>query len=94
MRYEWDEAKRAETLLNRGVDFASIEYFDWESALHRISDRDGEARWSTLGLIGNRVYHVVWTERGQTIRIISLRKANAREATRYVEQLRENPDSK
>ena len=86
MEYEWDEDKRAETLLNRGVDFASMEYFDWETALHRASERSGELRWSTLGLIGNRVYHVVWTERGQNIRIISLRKANAREASRYVEQ--------
>ena len=86
MHYEWNEAKRAETLLMRGIDFAAMEYFDWETALHRSSDRSGETRWSTLGLIGNRVCHVVWTERGQNIRIISLRKANAREATRYVEQ--------
>ncbi len=85
MRYEWDEAKRAETLLNRDIDFASMEYFDWDTAIHQPSDRDDETRWSTIGLIGNRLYHVVWTERGQTIRIISLRKANAREVIRYVE---------
>jgi uncharacterized DUF497 family protein len=37
-------------------------------------------------MIGNRLHHVVWTEREQNIRIISLRKANAREAVSYVEQ--------
>ena len=86
MRYEWDETKREETLLKREVDFASMDYFDWETAVHQASNRDGETRWSTLGLIGNRLYHVVWTERGQSIRIISLRKANSREVAKYVEQ--------
>jgi uncharacterized DUF497 family protein len=86
IQYEWDEAKRAETLLDRGVDFASMEYFDWETAIHQAGNRDGETRWSTLGMIGNRLHHVVWTEREQNIRIISLRKANAREAVSYVEQ--------
>ena len=86
MQYEWDEAKRAETLLKHEVDFASMEYFDWDTALNRASDRDGETRWSALGLIGNRLYHVVWTQRGPNVRIISLRKANARESIRYVER--------
>ena len=78
MQYEWDAAKRAETLLDRGVDFASMEYFNWETAMHPASNRDGDTRWSTLGMIGNRLHQVVGTEREQNIRIISLRKANAR----------------
>ena len=85
MQYEWDEAKREETLLKREVDFASMEYFDWETAVHQASTRSGETRWSTLGLIGNRLFQVVWAERGQYIRIISLRKANSREVAKYVE---------
>ena len=85
MQYEWDESKRAEILLNREIDFASMEYFDWETAIHQRSDRDGEERWSSFGLIGARLHHVVWTERGDRIRIISLRKANARETAKYVE---------
>ena len=85
MQYEWDESKRAETLLNREIDFASMEYFDWGTAIHQRSDRDGEERWSSFGLIGARLHHVVWTERGDRIRIISLRKANAKETQKYVE---------
>ena len=34
---------------------------------------------------GEAVHHVVWTERGDRIRIISLRKANARETKNYAE---------
>ena len=83
--YEWDENKRAETLRERGIDFASMDYFDWETAIHQRTDRGGEERWSSFGLIGARLHHVVWTERGERIRIISLRKANARESAKYVE---------
>ncbi|PSF07813.1 BrnT family toxin [Marinobacter halophilus] len=35
------------------------------------------------GPIGNRVYCVVFTERGEVRRIISLRKANRREVRLY-----------
>lgn len=85
LRYEWDESKREETLCNREIDFASMEYFDWETAIHQRTDRDGEERWSSFGLIGARLHNVIWTERGDRIRIISLRKANARETAKYVD---------
>ena len=86
MQYEWDEAKRIETLVKRGVDFTSMDYFDWDTALNRRSDREGEIRWSSIGLIDERLYHVVWTVRSGNIRIISLRKANAREGREYEEK--------
>ena len=63
-----------------------MDYFDWETAVHQRSDRHGEVRWAGLGLIGNRVYHVVCTERGEAVRIISLRKAKAREVRKYLEE--------
>ena len=87
LQYEWDENKRNETWRERKIDFASMYDFDWETAIHRQSDRNGESRWASFGLIENRVYHVVWTERGHCVRIISLRKANASEVRRYVEAI-------
>ncbi len=87
IRYEWDENKRTETLREREIDFASMYDFDWETAMHQRSDRDGETRWASFGLIGNRLHHVVWTERSDRIRIISLRKANSGEVRKYVEAL-------
>ena len=83
MPYEWDEAKRIETLAARGVDFTEIFDFDWDTELTRRSDRNDEARLVSLGMIGNRLYHVVWTWRGENRRIISLRKANMREERIY-----------
>ena len=83
MQYEWDEAKRMETLEKRGIDFASMDYFDWDTALNRRSNRGDEIRWASVGLVDERLHHVVWTVRSGNIRIISLRKANARESREY-----------
>ena len=83
MPYEWDESKRIETLETREVDFEDIHNFDWDNAMTRRSDRNDEVRQANLGMIGNRLYHVVWTERGGNTRIISLRKANMREERIY-----------
>ena len=83
MPYEWDDAKRRETLETRGIDFAEIYGFDWGTADTQPSNRHGEGRWASLGMIGNRLYHVVWTVRGENTRIISLRKANEREERDY-----------
>ena len=86
MPYEWDESKRVETLETRGVDFSDIYYFNWDTVLTWRSDRNDEVRQSSLGMIGNRLYHVVWTQRGDNTRIISLRKANRRESRVYDQQ--------
>ena len=83
MLYEWDEAKRIETRETRGVDFTEIYDFDWDTAETRYSDRNDEVRQASLGMIGNRLYHVVWVWRGENRRIISLRKANTREERAY-----------
>ena len=68
MLYEWDESKRIDTLVTRGVDFADIIHFDWNNATYNLSDRNNEVRWTSLGMIGNRLYHAVWTERGENKR--------------------------
>ena len=67
----------------RWIDFADIERFDWDEAVTRQSDRNDEERQVSLGMIGNRLYHVVWVWRGENRRIISLRKANRRGSRMY-----------
>jgi len=83
--YEWDEAKRQETLMSRGINFASVADFDWDSALilHDNRARYGEQRFRAAGLIDGRLHMLVFTPRGGKIRIISLRKANRREITKW-----------
>ena len=83
MIYEWDEAKRRDTWEERRIDFADMDYFEWDTAIHRRSDRQGEVRWASLGYISGRLHHVVWTERGDNVRIVSLRVASVTERRDY-----------
>ncbi|ARK71137.1 BrnT family toxin [Burkholderia pseudomallei] len=45
-----------------------------------------EVREVGFGVIGDRLYCVVFTQRGDSMHIISMRKANKREVKSYVEQ--------
>ncbi len=85
--YEWDERKRAANLRDHGVDFADAQHFDWETALVTVDDREDydELREMAIGFIGVRLHAMVFTRRADSIRIISLRKAQRREVRRYVE---------
>ena len=85
MKIEYDPAKRAETLRKRGLDLADAgQVFD-DEILTVEDDREdyGELRLVTIGRIEGRMYFVVWTQRGDRRRIISMRKANDREIARY-----------
>jgi uncharacterized DUF497 family protein len=64
-------------------DAANIE---WETLWAKPDTRNdyGEARMIGYALIGMRLYCVVFTDRNDERRIISLRKANKREVKRYV----------
>jgi uncharacterized DUF497 family protein len=61
---------------------------DWAQMLCIPDDRDdyGELREIGYAPVDGRLYCVVFTQRDNTFRIISLRKANAREVKRYVAQ--------
>ena len=85
MVYEWDENKREETLASRNLDFASVEYFDWEGAVYERSDRHSEIRYVATGYIFDTLYTVVYTPREDKTRIISLRKASTREIIKYAQ---------
>ena len=85
MVFEWDEAKREETLARRNLDFASVELFDWDTAVIERSDRHSEIRYMATGYILDRLYTVVFTRRENRTRIISLRKASTREIIKYAQ---------
>jgi uncharacterized DUF497 family protein len=85
MSFEWDEAKRQRNLQEHNVDFIDVfPLFDGDT-IDRIDDRFdyGESRIRSLGQIDGRIYVVIYTWRGENRRIISARKANAREQREY-----------
>jgi uncharacterized protein len=83
--FEWDEGKRASNLAKHGVDFRrAVQIFDTPTFERPDRRRDyGELRIRCLGEIDGRIYNVVYTWRGLVRRIISARKANAREQRTY-----------
>jgi uncharacterized DUF497 family protein len=83
---EWDPAKARANLTKHGIDFADASIaFEDEFAL-TIEDKSarGEQRFITLCRDpNNRVIVIVYTDRGETIRIISARRATSRERQAY-----------
>ena len=87
--FTWDDAKRAKTLAERGLDFADAErvFSGPNITIEDIRQDYGEPRFSTVGDLDGRVVVVVWTPRDGGKRIISMRKANDREVKRYAPYL-------
>jgi uncharacterized DUF497 family protein len=85
MRYQWDKNKAACNFRKHGIYFAdAVSVFEDELAVTIEDDRPEERRWVTLGhdLFG-RILVVVYSWRGDEIRIISARKAGAKERQQY-----------
>lgn len=90
MRFEWDEAKAGENFAKHGVSFELALQFEFNTALEAIDDRRdyGESRMVAIGFIAERLYVLIYTKRDDALRVISLRKANRREAERYERESR------
>ena len=85
MTFEWDDAKNAASIAERGIDFACVYKFDFANAFIEADTRRdyGEDRFRALGLIERTLHQLAFTLRNRNIRVISLRRANARARHRY-----------
>ena len=84
----FDPAKNIRNIAKHsGVSLAYAADFEWETALvwRDLRSEYQEHRMCGMGYIGNRLFHVVFVDRGVQRRIISLRKTNQREEKRYAE---------
>jgi uncharacterized protein len=86
---EWDERKRLSNLIKHGIDFirASKVFEGRILTVERRQHGSGEERFSVLGKTENVVLYVVYTRRGDNLRIISARRAGRHERERYYESL-------
>lgn len=85
MKTEYDAKKDAANQAKHGVSLALAGMIEWQDVLCFVDDRAdyGEVREVGYTLIESRLYSVVFVQRGDTMRIISLRKANKREIKHY-----------
>jgi len=88
MSYEWDPNKARSNQKKHGVKFAdAVAVFEDENAITIEDEHESESRFITIGRdFLRRILVVVYTFRGLIIRIISARKATAREKKIYEEQ--------
>ena len=75
-------------MAQRSLSFEQARDFDFDTALFEVDDRrdDGEVRYRALGFLNGRLHALVFIETELGIRVISFRKANARERRRYETQ--------
>jgi len=89
MLFEWDKAKAEVNARKHGVCFAdTFAVFEDSNALTVDDNEQGEERLVTIGVdcLG-RLLVVVYTWRGDSIRIISARRANRHEVGQYEGEL-------
>lgn len=63
MVYEWDDAKNAANITAGRLGFEAMYDFERETAIITPRPRHGEFRLAALGLIGDRLCHVVYARR-------------------------------
>ncbi|OIN92365.1 MAG: hypothetical protein AUJ20_07955 [Comamonadaceae bacterium CG1_02_60_18] len=89
MEFEWDRQKAKTNQGKHGVCFEdAAEVFLDPCRIETFDGREhyGEDRWKTVGRVSAALLAVVYTVRGQdgdTIRLISARKADAYERKQY-----------
>ena len=90
MDFGWDESKNRSNQQRHGLDFTEAKRLFNPALFVDIDDREdyGEERYVGLGLLDGRVVVVIFTQPDDdTVRVISLRKANSYERQQYGEYL-------
>lgn len=95
IRFEWDSAKAESNKRKHGISFqtATLAFSDPLRLTEQDRIEGGEYRWQTIGyasgvalLLVAHVIHDEDAEDGETIRIISARRATKQERRRYEQQ--------
>jgi uncharacterized DUF497 family protein len=90
MEIEFDPAKDTANRKKHGLSLAMASELEWDDA-HVWPDTRffyDEPRFRALVSLGEAIFHAAFVERGDSIRIIGLRKASKAERTLYVEHAR------
>lgn len=84
MDFEFDPHKSATNKEKHVIDFAEAQKL-WEDRDRLLvpARTQNEARFMLIGKIGQKHWSVIFTYRGETIRIISVRRAREEEVNAY-----------
>jgi uncharacterized protein len=87
VKLEFDPNKDEINRAKHGISLAVAADMDFAAALIEPDQRYDyrESRYQAIGPIAGRLHLLAFTMRGETLRAISLRKANHRERKRYAQ---------
>lgn len=82
--FEFDEAKSRANAEKHGIDFKEAQELWLDDNLLRVVSRwEAEPRVLFIGRIGGKHWSAIATYRGETIRLISVRRSRVREVEAY-----------
>ncbi|SDK56822.1 hypothetical protein SAMN05192566_1692 [Methylophilus rhizosphaerae] len=86
MKFSYSRLKNLSNIQKHGISLENARLLDWSLILITEDARKdyGEVRLIGYAPLAKRLYCIVYTERSEVTHIISLRKANAREVSKYV----------
>jgi len=85
--FEWDPAKDAKLREERGLSMEMAKTaWDDPDAVEIEADDRGEPRWSLIAKVLGKVHAVIFTRRGEAIRLITIRRAHPDEERFYEEK--------
>lgn len=91
--FEWDEVKRRQTLERRGIDFVDVALILLDRVYEYRSDRNDETRFVAVGpMKDGTLIALVYTIRGEKIRIITARRAWPNEQRAYLHAVAAAPN--
>lgn len=90
MDINYDPTKRASNIQKHGLDFADVEFLDWDNAMVIPDTRKdyGENRYRAFIYddFGRGPYSVAFTMNNDVMRVISFRRAHAKERKIYAQE--------
>lgn len=87
MNFEWDESKSIENKNKHGINFESAKnIFLDENRVEIIAPYPIEERFINIGKLDGKFWTVIFTVRGESIRIISARRSRKKEVELYEEK--------
>ncbi len=84
-KFEYDEAKSRANQAKHGIGFVEAQALWSGPVLDLRSKHADEPRKLVIGRIGDRFWTAIVTERGNKVRIISVRRSRSNEEKRYKE---------
>ena len=87
LRVIYDPAKDKLNRAKHGISLRRADEFNFGSATYAVDNRHdyGEVRYLALGFLQTRLFALVFTEVGEDLRAISLRRATKQERSLYAE---------